>query len=427
MSTKSDSRTAEFAKLLQFFDHLASRGGGKKANHPSLDASHTVGLLPPLPEAQDKSSTIVTSPTSTGSNLESVLIPSDITPVVANLTNTHHRASKLKSYAGLGIGKAKRHRQTASGSDHTGSASNSSSCNSRSVSSSSSAGLRGTSTSSTMTNSSLGSEGGKISLAKFPLANNKQRPFTFRLMLHKLYATRDDWIQKVQEALEQSKKEYISLAEQEQLEGSAGQGASDEDGDRVGDEDNGDLAAITKARRRCKSSVAASTSHPSSPGPTFTETRPNTGIPGGRAVKKRCVGRRKSFDGPLNLHGTAGSSNVPSNSNESNTKSGLGLSAWVYDAAIAQLDSDTESNYHQSAGSQRRRRSVSIPSPPGQADRAVGKRRMSGTKQEDAFETTVRKAGSSWGHTGHVVPGREEVYSQESVDSRSVDHSPGSQ
>ncbi|RXW21366.1 hypothetical protein EST38_g4486 [Candolleomyces aberdarensis] len=405
MSTKSDSRTAEFAKLLQFFDHLASRGGGKKVNPPNPEPSHTVGRLPPLPEAQDASSSRAASPASTGSNLESVLIPSDITPVVANLANTHHRASKLKSYAGLGIGKAKRHRQTASGSDHPGSASNSSSSHSRSVSSSSSAGLRGASTSSTMTNSSLGSEEGKISLAKFPLANNKQRPFTFRLMLHKLYATRDDWIQKVQEALEQSKKEYISLAEQEQLEGSGGQKARDEEGDGV---ENSDLAAITKARRRCKSSVAASTSHSSSPGPTFTGARPNTGDPGGRAVKKRCVGRRKSFDGPLNLHGTAGSSNAPLNSNDNNTKSGLGLSAWVYDAAIAQLDSDTESNYHQSAGSQRRRRSVSIPSPPGQADLAVGKRRMSGTKQEDTSSTTGRKAGSSWGHTGHVVAGDED-------------------
>ncbi|KAJ2917136.1 hypothetical protein MD484_g3280, partial [Candolleomyces efflorescens] len=371
MSSKSDVRTAEFAKLLQFFDHLASRGGGKKNLNPSP------GFLPPLQEALEASSND-TTPAPSGSNETPTFIPSDITPVVANLTNTHHRTSKLKSYASLGIGKTKRnHRQSASGSDQT-QGSTASSSNSRSASSSSSTGLRGASTSSTMTSSSLQSEGGKISLAKFPLANNKQRPFTFRLMLHKLYATRDDWLQKVQEALEQSKKEYKSLAEQESEleEGACRKGR---DGDGVEDED-------TKFRRRCKSSVAASTSLSSSPGPTLTATGPNTGNPGMRAVKKRCVGRRKSFDGPLSLASTA------------DTK--LGLSAWVYEAAIAQLDSDTESNYHRGIGSQRRRRSVSASAPSDQIDRVVGNRTTGGTKQEDVSATIARKAASSWRHIG---------------------------
>ena len=95
-----------------------------------------------------------------------------------------------------------------------------------------------------------------------------------------------------------------------------------------------------------------------------------------RAVKKRCVGRRKSFDGPLSLASTA------------DTK--LGLSAWVYEAAIAQLDSDTESNYHRGIGSQRRRRSVSASASSDQIDRVVGNRTTGGTKQEDASATTER-------------------------------------
>jgi hypothetical protein len=213
-------------------------------------------------------------------------------------------------------------------------------------------------------------------------------------MLHKLCATRDDWLQKVQEALEQSKKEYKSLTDQElELEEGACQKGGDGEGDGVGDEDN-------KFRRRCKSSVAASTSLSSSPNPALTETRPNAGAPDMRAVKKRCVGRRKSFNGPLKLSGTAN----PSNSND--TK--LGLSAWVYEAAIAQLDSDTESNYHRGIGSQRRRRSVSVSTPPGQTERVVGKRRMSGTKQEDVSATTARKAGSSWCHMGPSLAGDED-------------------
>ncbi|KAJ7155397.1 hypothetical protein C8R43DRAFT_884471 [Mycena crocata] len=153
------------------------------------------------------------------------------------------------------------------------------------------------------------------SVAKFPLG--KAYAFRFKMMIHKLYQA-DEWAQKVRDVLKKSQTEYKPLAEVEVEHVDA---PSDRVGDgrvhfktevAVGGKKNMPLA---QGRQRSYSAAglgkAAATSRV--PGSVITQSPAHLEA---RAVKKRCIGRRKSVSG------------VPSPA----TAFGEG---WIYDAAIS--------------------------------------------------------------------------------------------
>ncbi|KAF9219743.1 hypothetical protein BS17DRAFT_788722 [Gyrodon lividus] len=127
----------------------------------------------------------------------------------------------------------------------------------------------------------------------FPLG--ERYPFTFKLMLHKLYDL-EEWAEKVKNAVEASKSQFKPLAEKVQ---------------NAVKEATGKERSVARSRSHsvigsgAKSKLSpVSRPHPTSP--VRTETS--------RTLKKRCVGRRKSVGGPMS--------------------SGV----WVYDAAISAVE-----------------------------------------------------------------------------------------
>ena len=173
------------------------------------------------------------------------------------------------------------------------------------------------------------------SLAKFPLADKKKYPFTFRLMVHKLYK-KDDWARTIKEMLERSKNEFMSLAEKEAVMRAKEKKEQENQPPHEGDAGvrfkvgpipargrRGSIAAGVRRRSYSvvgvgsKSYVAISPL-PKSPG---TGTQPEV-----RALKKRCIGRRKSMGGPLN----AGA--------EVATDTSKSRGTWVYDAAVSSAE-----------------------------------------------------------------------------------------
>jgi hypothetical protein len=142
-------------------------------------------------------------------------------------------------------------------------------------------------------------------------------------MLHKLYQL-DDWAQKVKEVLERSQIEYKSLAEQgmEEEEGKVETIAEKSDGHvhfKPGVVIGGSRKPVMRPRSHSVAVVGKGRDYsergPASPGksPTHKEP-PREEI---RAVKKRCVGRRKSMSGLINMDvGRVGG-------------------VWVYDAAVS--------------------------------------------------------------------------------------------
>ncbi|KAG1732365.1 hypothetical protein EDB19DRAFT_1734337 [Suillus lakei] len=115
----------------------------------------------------------------------------------------------------------------------------------------------------------------------FPL--EEHHPFTFKLMLHKLYNV-DEWAEKVKSAVEASKEQERAI------------------------------------RRNVARSRSQSVINPKSKGKAVSReqvpTSPAHANDFSRVLKKRCVGRRKSISGPL-----AGG-------------------VWVYDAAISAVELD---------------------------------------------------------------------------------------
>ncbi|KAG1864801.1 hypothetical protein F4604DRAFT_1882010 [Suillus subluteus] len=132
----------------------------------------------------------------------------------------------------------------------------------------------------------------------FPL--EEHHPFTFKLMLHKLYNA-DEWAEKVKSAVEASKEQFKPLAERMQKVMKEGTGK-----ERVG---------RNVARARSQSVI-----NPKSKGKALSREQvpasPARANDFSRVLKKRCVGRRKSISGPL-----AGG-------------------VWVYDAAISAVELD---------------------------------------------------------------------------------------
>ncbi|KAJ8587747.1 hypothetical protein M405DRAFT_288533 [Rhizopogon salebrosus TDB-379] len=130
----------------------------------------------------------------------------------------------------------------------------------------------------------------------FPL--EEPHPFTFKLMLHKLYDV-DEWAEKVKSAVEASKDQFKPLAErmQEIVREATGK-------ERV-------------ARRNVGRARSQSVLNPRSKGKVLAREQISPSTPPAddrRVVKKRCVGRRKSISGP-----SAGG-------------------VWVYDAAISAVE-----------------------------------------------------------------------------------------
>ncbi|KAJ3849614.1 hypothetical protein EV368DRAFT_315, partial [Lentinula lateritia] len=141
------------------------------------------------------------------------------------------------------------------------------------------------------------------SVAKFPMG--KQYPFKFKMMLHKLYEL-DDWGKKVREVLERSQKEYKPLAETVSNQ--------PEIRDKEREEENG-IGGVEDVHIGIESGVNSPpkrTGRPrgytvASSGGKWKEAVPRSmGLASRvqprddeRAVKKRCVGRRKSMSGMI--------------------------------------------------------------------------------------------------------------------------------
>lgn len=132
------------------------------------------------------------------------------------------------------------------------------------------------------------------SVAKFPLG--KQYPFKFRMMLHKLYEL-EDWGRKVREILERSQMEYKPLSENEEGRKAATKENQSEDNESGSVHFSGEFGANSPMKRtgRPRShTIASSWGKGKEPQGTrlHTEARDDE-----RAVKKRCVGRKKSMSG----------------------------------------------------------------------------------------------------------------------------------
>lgn len=158
------------------------------------------------------------------------------------------------------------------------------------------------------------------SLAKFPVG--KQYPFTFKMMLHKLYEL-EEWANKVKEVLERSQIQYKPLAERDQ-------GIEDvevavkSDGHvrfrpgvaRAGNKKGSPPLARPRSHSvatplaKGRDSLAHAVQQPRTKGANQRDDV--------RALKKRCVGRRKSMSEPIGEVGRMGG-------------------GWVYDAAISSV------------------------------------------------------------------------------------------
>ncbi|KAG5219681.1 hypothetical protein IMY05_C4799000300 [Salix suchowensis] len=160
------------------------------------------------------------------------------------------------------------------------------------------------------------------STGKFP-SEGKRYPFTFKLMIHKLYAL-EEWAKKIKDVLDISQKQFRPLAESRNVEKQKGT-ATPTNG-MEGKKEAVDGANAHPFRGRPPWSEALTFAHvafsvaPPSPtklssSPTKKQSPQDEHV---RAIKKRCVGRRKSSS----AIGDVASSHT---------------GAWVYDAAASSL------------------------------------------------------------------------------------------
>nr|GAT45188.1 predicted protein [Mycena chlorophos] len=146
------------------------------------------------------------------------------------------------------------------------------------------------------------------SMAKFPLG--RMHAFTFRKMIHHLYQV-DEWANKVRDVLQRSKIEYKSLVEQPVFVAESSSSPATPDGVtrvhfkaqvKIGGKKTVPLVLNRDGGRRRAHSIGSSRRNvalPTSPtrlGPNFiNEGAADYLDPDAtRAVKKRCIGRRKS-------------------------------------------------------------------------------------------------------------------------------------
>jgi len=255
----SDTETAEFSRLFDLFERLASQGSGASDGNTSA--------------AMD--------------DVRTVPIPDDLAPVFRNLatlvtTRTHKGHIQQKC-----DGRRRRNMVAAPSFD-------------------------------------MDSDSDVESVGKFPLG--KQYPFTFKMMIHKLYEL-EEWAKKIKEVVENSQMQFKPLGEQEQVEEVEEEAKQRSDGHvhfnaglAVGRGRRGSLP-LTRLRshsimgigkgRDTGNVISVRTQQPK----FEVDRRDNV-----RALKKRCVGRRKSMSGPIT--GEAGS---------------IG-GGWIYDAAISAVE-----------------------------------------------------------------------------------------
>ncbi|KAJ7898403.1 hypothetical protein B0H13DRAFT_2337453 [Mycena leptocephala] len=136
----------------------------------------------------------------------------------------------------------------------------------------------------------------------FPLG--KTYTFTFKMMIHKLYQV-DEWAQKVRDVLKKSQIEYKPLAEREEVK------KVETDASPVA---AGRVHFKAEPFHRRPSKIAANARAPSAALTVATTVQDDV-----RAVKKRCIGRRKSVSGPLSPASPIGE-------------------GWIYDAAISSAE-----------------------------------------------------------------------------------------
>ncbi|KAF9038227.1 hypothetical protein BJ165DRAFT_1532106 [Panaeolus papilionaceus] len=291
--TPSDVQVAEFAQLFDFFERLASR----RARKSRTDASTA---------ADD----ISTAP-----------LPKDLVPVAKRLSTIVPTARKVDEYPAT----RPRRNTLASVLDRKASPM-------------------------TLRPSDEGSddEDDDASLAKFPLAS--KYPFTFKLMVHKLYR-KDDWAKTVKEMLMKSKNEFKSLAEVKQED--AKTRAEEKEGEQEEQENRGRAeggsvqvkvdtqprarhnSGVSRVRQRSHSvvgvrrnSMMVTTPVIATPRSPVAGTAPRPDV---RALKKRCVGRRRSMSmsGPMNGEET------------SPLSKGKLKGTWVYNSAVSYSERPT--------------------------------------------------------------------------------------
>ncbi|KAF9025356.1 hypothetical protein BDZ89DRAFT_1068377 [Hymenopellis radicata] len=126
-------------------------------------------------------------------------------------------------------------------------------------------------------------------------------PFTFKKMLHELYEM-DDWKQKVQDVLQQSKSQYKSLAELDKGEKEKKKPVNGAE-PRVRFDKDVAVAQVGRTRvvgRARSHTVTGVGKQPLSPiRPDTKVKQPTTPTGDARVVKKRCVGRRPSIGGDI--------------------------------------------------------------------------------------------------------------------------------
>ncbi|KAG6811671.1 hypothetical protein H0H92_006326 [Tricholoma furcatifolium] len=265
----SDSKTAEFARLLNFFERLASYKSHSRDDNNVTNAD----------------------------NIKSIPLPADLAPVVKNLAKivSSRNPSPDGDQPIQAMGRKRSHT--------VATISRTRNCN-----------------------DAIGiSEDGE-SLAKFPL-QGKKYAFTFRLMMHKLYQM-EDWRQKVKEVLERSQNDYKPLSETNFLKRGEGKKSKEEPASREGRvhfhtgerKPGGHPQTIsTIAFGKFKDEVSAS---PYFKVPLSPIAKSGSSKDDSRALKKRCVGRRKSLTGPAFAK-------------EEQVGSG-----WIYDATVSSTETD---------------------------------------------------------------------------------------
>jgi hypothetical protein len=211
--------------------------------------------------------------------------------------------------------------------------------------------------------------------SKFP-SNGKKYPFTFKMMLHKLYEL-DDWGKKVKEVLEKSQTQYRSLAEKEAEEKSAAslerkeKGKGKETGKvhfAAGSGIGGGRRPTTRGRSTSLGGAAAQKVAPVAKVSTLGEDL--------RAIKRRCVGRRKST---IRL--------VDGKTEQAEPKA-----AWIYESAVASVDRDSR---ERNDGTTRRRRISSTGVPPAAESSSMSAKRPVTGRRGRAQTVSAVWAGKS--------------------------------
>ncbi|KAJ7760540.1 hypothetical protein B0H16DRAFT_1312786 [Mycena metata] len=250
-TSASAEKTAEFAKLFDLFEMLATRRSRMAATGCAPDDTHAIP------------------------------VPADLEPVFRSLATVVPPRQPLS-------GRGRRNTVAALGR-------------------------------STHPDSDSDSDSDVESVAKFPLG--KTYTFTFKMMIHKLYQV-DEWAQKVRDVLKRSQIEYKPLAEREEVKKvESGVVAPVGDG-RVHFKTEvtvGGKKTMPLAQGRARSQSIAVSGRVSVSARITPSTPPTIIQDDARAVKKRCIGRRKSVSGPLSPTTSVGE-------------------GWIYDAAVSSAE-----------------------------------------------------------------------------------------